>query len=325
MTSAIRTEAALFCDAMRVRGHSKASLQHKTLALERFAAWCAERDVMHPVDVTRPLMERYQRFLFEYRRDDDTGLTLATQVNHLVVLRLFFRWLVRQGRMLHNPAADLDLPRLPQHLPSAVLTAEETETILAVPDVSTWVGLRNRAMLEVLYSTAVRRSELTHVQVQDLDFERGTMMVRQGKGRKDRVVPLGERAKSWVKRYLDEARPHLVTGEDPGWLFVSERGGGQLFKGWATRLVRRTIEASGVDKPGACHLFRHTAATLMLEHGADIRCIQHILGHAKLSTTAIYTRVAIGRLVEVHAATHPGARLQEEEENGQAGGDKDPA
>jgi integrase/recombinase XerD len=151
----------------------------------------------------------------------------------------------------------------------------------------------------------MRRLELVNLTVHNIDQERGTVMIRQGKGKKDRLIPIGERALAWIERYKDSARPELLTGKDDGTLFLSPWG--EAFQPNAmTTLVRHYVERSGVGKKGACHLFRHTMATLMLEGGADIRFIQAMLGHAELSTTEIYTQVSIRLLQSVHAATHPG-------------------
>jgi len=152
------------------------------------------------------------------------------------------------------------------------------------------------------------RREVIHLTVWDLDQERGTLMVRQGKGKKDRMVPIGERAVAWLGRYLDEARPKLVMPPDAGVLFLTQEGE-ELSPNRLTQLVREHVSAAELDKSGACHLFRHTCATLMLEGGADIRYIQELLGHVELSTTQIYTRVSIRKLKAVHTLTHPGARL----------------
>ena len=179
---------------------------------------------------------------------------------------------------------------------------------MLVPHVSDVIGLRDRAILETLYSTGIRRMEVIHLTVWDLDQERGTLMVRQGKGKKDRMVPIGERAVAWLGRYLDEARPKLVMSPDAGVLFLTQEGE-ELSPNRLTQLVREHVSAAELDKSGACHLFRHTCATLMLEGGADIRYIQELLGHVELSTTQIYTRVSIRKLKAVHTLTHPGARL----------------
>jgi integrase/recombinase XerD len=162
--------------------------------------------------------------------------------------------------------------------------------------------------VETLYSTGMRRMEVVGLTVYDVDLERGTVMIRLGKGGKDRMVPIGERALSWIERYLEEVRPELLVPPDDGHLFLSHRGRPFTLKGM-TMLCHRLVKASGVGKAGSCHIFRHTCATLMLERGADIRFIQEMLGHRDISSTQIYTHVSIKQLKEVHAATHPTARL----------------
>jgi integrase/recombinase XerD len=190
-----------------------------------------------------------------------------------------------------------------------VLTVDEVERILAVPDISSLLGLRDRAMLETFYATAIRRSELCRLKVRNLDLKRGVLAVRQGKGRKDRFVPVGERATAWIEKYLRESRPELQGFDDDGTLFLSADGT-SIVPDHLGEIVRNAITLAEVDKEGACHLFRHTAATLMLEGGADIRFIQQMLGHAKLETTQIYTQVSLDKLKAVHRATHPGAKLE---------------
>jgi integrase/recombinase XerD len=221
---------------------------------------------------------------------------------------MYFKWLARQHVIALSPASELELPKVVKQLPRTVLTALEAEAVIRLPDINDVLGLRDRAILEVLYSTAIRRAELVHLRVFDVDRHRGTLMVREGKGKRDRVTPLGERALLWVEKYLVESRPELVAAIDDGTLFLTNTGE-PISLMWASQVVRRYVEQANLGKLGACHLFRHTAATLMLENGADIRFIQQYLGHAKLDTTAIYTQVSIHKLKEVHALTHPGARL----------------
>ena len=203
-----------------------------------------------------------------------------------------------------NPAADLELPKVEKRLPRAVLTAHEAEEILNQPDLATPIGLRDRAVLEILYSTGMRRQELTGLCLYDLDWQRGTVMIRKGKGKKDRLLPLGARAAAWLNKYLEDARPKLVVEPDERELFLCLSGRG-LTAGVLGNLVHGYVKASGVNKTGSCHLFRHAMATLMLENGADLRFIQQMLGHAKLNTTEIYTYVNIKKLIEVHHLSHP--------------------
>ena len=189
-----------------------------------------------------------------------------------------------------------------------VLSEEETERVLVLPDLREPLGVRDRAILETFYSTGMRRTELCHLTIYDVDRERGTVFISQGKGKKDRVIPIGERALAWVNKYLHEVRPQLAFEPDDGFLFLT--GTGEPFQpDPLTQVVRRYVEAANLGKIGACHIFRHTMATLMLEHGADIRYIQQMLGHADLASTQIYTQVSIRQLQKIHAATHPGAQL----------------
>lgn len=279
-------------------------------ALRAFAGWAVERGITRPAEVTLPVLERYQRYLaVQYKKEDGRPLSVRSQRVQLMSLKSFFRWATRQRHLLSNPASELVLPRKVKRLPRAVLTIPEVEQVLAVPDVTTPIGLRNRAMLETLYATGIRRSELVGLEISDVDTERGTLLVREGKGRKDRMLPLGERAAAWVELYLRESRPRLVVPPEPRSLFVS-RWGKRLGPSAATEMARQAIRASGITKKGSCHLFRHTVATLMLERGADIRYIQQMLGHSDLTTTEIYTQVTVTKLKEVYAATHPAARLE---------------
>jgi integrase/recombinase XerD len=201
---------------------------------------------------------------------------------------------------------------LEHRLPKHVLTKSEVEQVLAQPDTSEPMGLRDRAILETFYSTGMRRLELMGLSVFDLDRERGTVMIRQGKGKKDRMIPIGERAIAWIDRYQTQVRPELVIERGNATLFLTQTG--EAFTpDRLTQLVRGYVNAADTGKSGSCHLLRHTMATLMLENGADIRYIQAMLGHAELSTTQIYTQVSIRKLKEIHSATHPaklrGARV----------------
>lgn len=295
-----------FLTDLATRGYSPATVVGRRQALAQLAGWLADRGITKPVEVTRPVLVRYQRHLFHYRKPDGEPLSFRSQNTRLLPVRAFFKWAVKNGHVAANPASELELPKVEHRLPKAALTAAEAEQVLAVPDTATVSGLRDRVMLEVLYCTGIRRAELAHLNVRDIDHERGTLMVRQGKGRKDRMVPIHDRAAAWVARYLTEARPRLAVEPDDGTLFLTVDGT-PFSLDRLTQLVREHVKASGVPKDGACHLFRHTLATVMLEGGADIRYVQAMLGHAELSTTQIYAQVSIRALQAVHGATHPAA------------------
>lgn len=295
-----------FLDHIEVRHYSPRTVSGFRDSLAMFVNWCEERGVTRPVEITRPVLERYQRHLFWRRKRDGMPLSNQTQYGRIVPIRGLFRYLVRQNRILANPASDLELPKVDQRLPRAVLSVAEAERVLSLPDTTFGFGVRDRAVLEVLYSTGIRRQELIALTVWDVDGERGILTVRKGKGRKDRIIPIGERAVAWVARYAAEVRPKLVVEPDSGVLFLTKEGL-DFTPDHLSGMVTRYVDKADLGKRGSCHLFRHTMATLMLEGGADLRYIQQMLGHADISTTTIYTQVAIGALKAIHDATHPGA------------------
>lgn len=291
------------------RNYSENTVLRRGELLRQFAVWCDERALSGPAEITRPILEAYRAHLYVRRKRNGAPLSFTTQVMHLGALRALFRWLTREGYIQANPASELELPRREHRVPRDVFSVDEVEAVLRQPNVLDPCGLRDRAILEVLYSTGMRRSELRNLSVWDVDWSRETVFIRLGKGKKDRVVPIGARALHWVARYRDEVRPLLLTDPGEEHLFLA-LSGGQLENTTLGQLVARYIAAADVGKKGGCHLFRHTCATLMLEGGADIRYVQELLGHAKLESTRIYTRVAITKLVQVHRATHPAALLR---------------
>lgn len=294
-----------YLEWMAVNNYAPGTIRDRRVHLGYFFSWCEERGLTKPVEITRPIIERYQRYLFHYRKKrDGKPLPVGTQHARTVPIRTFFKWLTRNNHIPSNPASDIDLPRSEFRLPKQILTAAEAETIINVPDITEPLGLRDRAMLETFYSTGIRRAELVNLSIYDLDPDRGVLMIRQGKGHKDRMVPIGERAVSWIQKYLYEARPLLIVPPDDATLFLTGRGE-RFNQDSLSILTRGYVNRSGCGKKGACHLFRHTMATLMLENGADLRSIQEILGHANLATTQIYTHVSIQRLKDVHTLTHP--------------------
>jgi integrase/recombinase XerD len=293
-----------YLEWLQVHNYAAPTVQNRQSYLGVFVAWCEERGLITPREITKPILERYQRSLYILRKANGEPLTFRAQHARLIPVRAFFKWCAKQNYLLYNPASELELPRLEHRLPKHVLTKAEVEQVLAQPDTSESMGIRDRAILETFYSTGMRRSELMGLGLFDLDRERGTVMIRQGKGKKDRMIPIGERAIAWIDRYQTQVRPELVVERGNATLFLTQTG--EAFTpDRLTQLVRGYVNAADIGKTGSCHLLRHTMATLMLENGADIRYIQAMLGHAELSTTQIYTQVSIRKLKEIHTATHP--------------------
>jgi integrase/recombinase XerD len=214
-----------YLESLRTRNYASGTIESRRLALYAFIEWCQERGLSRPGEVSKPVLERYQRHLYTYRKDDGGPLAFATQAGRLSRVCGFFGWLTRQNHIPGDPSSGIDLPRPEYRLPTAVLSADEVEVVLGLPDTATLIGLRDRIILEVLYATAVRRTELCVLRMDDIDWSRCLLRINQGKGHKDRVVPMGERARAWLEVYRDHVRPQLVCGADDGWLFLNRDGG----------------------------------------------------------------------------------------------------
>jgi integrase/recombinase XerD len=298
-----------YMEWLRVKHYTESTVFNTWRALCRFMPWCEQRGIDRPNQITPPILERYARHLYYARKKDGEPLSIATQRGLLTPLVGYFRWLTKQRHILYNPASELEQPRVRQRLPRHVLTADEAQQVLNLPNLADPIGIRDRAILETLYSTGMRRMELANLKRQDVDLNQGTVLILQGKGRKDRFIPIGERACRWIEKYLAEVRPELVTYHDDGTLFLTAMG--EPFNPhWLSTIVSEYVSRANLNKRGGCHLFRHTLATVMLENGADIRHIQAILGHADLKSTQIYTHLNIRQLKAIHDATHPAAKLK---------------
>ncbi|WP_456311515.1 site-specific tyrosine recombinase XerC [Serratia proteamaculans] len=296
----------------RERNWSETTLKVQTHHSYRFILWAAERGLYHAGDVMRPVLETYQRHLYQYRKSNGEPLSTRTQRTTLQPLQVWFSWMVKQGLILANPAADLELPRLERHLPRTILSVEQVEEVLNGCDLTTRQGIRDRALMELLWSTGIRRGEAEKLAIYSADFSRRVLTIVQGKGKQDRVIPVGERALWWLKQWLYQVRPEVQTVPGCQALFLAMDGVAGLTANGITGAVVPYLRAAGIGK-GSCHLFRHAMATQMLENGADLRWIQAMLGHRSVESTQIYTQVSIRALQAVHAGTHP-AEQQENPE-----------
>jgi len=306
-----------YLESIRMNNYSPNTVYSNGRYIGYFVQWCGDRELHHPEDITPPVLERYRRYLYHYRTKTGQPLKQRTQLGYLVPVRALFRWLTKRKVLVYNPAAEIELPRPEHHLPKDILKPAEVELVINQVDITEPLGLRDRALLEVLYSTGLRRAEVTALTLNNVDYDQGMVMVRQGKGRKDRCIPIGDRALAWLHKYLSDRRPYLKYAHNHEEIFLSVNGL-PMHNGDVARRVRHYVKQAELGKEGACHMFRHSMATAMLDNGADIRHIQLILGHASLKTTQIYTQVSNRALKDVHSKTHP-ARLEKEENeiNGQ--------
>lgn len=293
-----------YLEACRLRGFSGTTLKSYAQGLRYFQQWCEARELRHPEQLTPLLLNRYRRAVFYLHNKHGTPLKQRSQAKYLTPVRSLFAWLAAQRILAFDPAASLEMPRVRQELPKHLLTPKEVEAVMAQVDITAPLGLRDRALLEVVYSTGLRRSELAALQLPDVNLESGWVMVVQGKGGKDRRIPIGTRACLWLAKYLHDQRPYLLGSHTHPHVFVYANGK-PMSEDKIYRCIHGYIEAAQLGKQGGVHMLRHAMATHMLEGGADIRYIQAMLGHEKLTSTQIYTRVQDNKLKDVHSRTHP--------------------
>jgi len=287
-----------FCDALWLEdGLARNTLESYRRDLQQFAAWLKEKCGKELLDAGHAELDGYLSHQFNVAKT-----RASTAGRELSSLRRFYRYLLRQGRLSIDPTLNIASPKQVRPLPKS-LTEADVEALLNIPDTPDPLGLRDKAMLETLYATGLRVSELVAMKVMEASLEMGVVRV-MGKGGKERLVPLGEEAIDWIKRYLAEARPSLLDGRPSDALFVTARGKGMTRQAFWYLIKRRAV-TGGVGKPLSPHMLRHAFATHLLNHGADLRVVQMLLGHADISTTQIYTHVARERLKQLHAAHHP--------------------
>ncbi len=288
---------------LAVKGYSSETVSRRDSGLRQFIDWCDQRSLDDPKAITKPILERYQQHLFYLRKPNGQPLAFSSQNNFMSDVRSWFKWLTQENYLGSNPASEVQPVKKPKRLPAKVLSIDEVTSVLDSVDIATPQGIRTRAILEVLYSTGIRRTELCRLQVYDIEAGSGRLFVRLGKGAKDRCIPIGQRALHWLARYQEQVRSQLLLNHREQALFLTDYG--EAFTPSVLgHLVRRCLATAGIES-GGCHLFRHAMATHMLENGADLRYIQAILGHSDINTTTIYTHLSMSKLQQVHALTHP--------------------
>jgi integrase/recombinase XerD len=289
-----------YVEELRVRRYSVSSLEKARVELPRLIHHLEEKGVRDARNVTEEHLAAYARHLERHRTRRGTPLSASSRASALSTLRRFFGFLASRGHLLYDPAQAIPLPRC-AGLPRGILSESQARRLVAAPFPGSRIGKRDRAVLETLYGTGIRLGEAARADVSDLDLREGVLLVRSGKGKKDRVVPVEGRAAFALDTYLAEARSELVKRVDPA-LFISRHGGRLSLVGLRS-MVKRHGQAIGV--PVSPHVLRHTCATHLLRGGASIRHVQELLGHRSLATTALYTRVAIEDLRQVLARAHP--------------------
>lgn len=297
-----------FREHLRVKSYSPASIATYTDYLRGFFAYLAEIGVKDAKRVTRDHLEAYRLRLAEHRVHGDRGYSVSTLCLKVRAVRRLFEYLEAMNRILVNPAETFKEPKKETRLPRVVLTAKETRRVLDAPDLSLEIGIRDRAMMEVFYSTGIRLEELLRLSIFDCDLQGGLLRVNNGKGAKDRVVPLGRHAVKFLQTYLAKVRPSYAMGNRAERCLFVGRLGAPLSQQAVQKMVRNYARAAGIRKKVTPHTFRHTFATELVRNGADITAVQRMLGHADLSTTQLYTHVAGVEVKKTHRLSHPRER-----------------
>ena len=292
-----RGEIDVFCDTLWLEdGLAKATLASYRSDLLHFARWLKEQGRPAPSLADEAALMGFVAMLSQ-------SLRASSQARYISTLRRFYQYLLARGRIGVDPMLKISMPVKPSRLPK-VLSETQVEALLAAPATDASLGLRDRAMLETLYATGLRVSELVGLKLHELNFEMGVVRVF-GKGGKERLVPLGEQAIDWLRDYLAQARPQLLAGRQSNDLFVTARAAAMTRQAF-WHLIKRYAIVAGIDPARLSpHVMRHAFATHLLNHGADLRVVQLLLGHSDISTTQIYTHIARERLKSLHAQHHP--------------------
>ena len=272
-------------DWMAYHNYSKTTRKNERITLAKFEQWCSEREIHHPQDLIPGVIEQYQRWI-SYQKDKvGNAWSGSYHIQLIGALQRCLKWALEQGYLLIDPSNLIERPCLPQQLPVDVLSVEEIEKVMEQPHLDNPLELRDRAILELLYATALRLNEVVSLKGEDIDYERRLVWIKKAKANKDRVIPVSQRALDWIAQYETEVRTSLAKeGEDI--LFLSKNGKSLL---QLPQIKQYIFKATG--KKGSCHLLRHSVATIMVENGCDVRTLQEFLGHENVNTTQRYTHV----------------------------------
>lgn len=290
--------------SLTVRNLAKRTVEARAFVLGKFFDYLQKRNVTGIDAISRGIILDYQTELYHTINKRGRPNSAGYQNALLSVVKGFMHFLQERDYIARDPSLDIPYAKLPKTLPRGILTTTEARRIIVAPDTGSAVGYRDRTIMEVLYTTGIRKQELNNLSLNDVDYHDGFLRIDQGKGRKDRIVPLGRIACRYLENYIKSVRPELIRDPFNNALFLSTRGN-RLSKNIIWEMVKKYAKKAKIRKNISPHTFRHTCATAMLRNRADIRAVQELLGHESLNTTQIYTRVTIGDLKEVHSRCHP--------------------
>ncbi|MFC4698821.1 tyrosine-type recombinase/integrase [Glaciecola siphonariae] len=309
-TSSSQFQACIeyYLNVLIINDYSVNTITLKREHLTAFATWLNGQCIDDFADVTLDVFEQYMGYLRFKKSENhpDKYLSVSTVRCRLTSVRVFLRFLTKRSFILHREVEKYELPSVGLVLPKPILSYRDVLRVIKQIPINTIKGLRDRAMLECFYATGMRRGELVNLDIADVDFSQSQLRIIHGKGKKDRYVPFGNMANIWLIKYLSEARPVLARTHTVNAFFLDSNG--QRCKPpQLSSLMSKYIKKANINKTGACHQYRHAAATHMLDNDADIRHVQELLGHASISTTQLYLHVSKAKLRAVYAKTHPRA------------------
>jgi integrase/recombinase XerD len=289
---------------LTILNYAPGTIKGHLFFLNRFIKYLDETGITEIAGVTRDVIRDYQTHLYETINNRGEPNSVFHQNNNMKAVKAFFRFLKENDYLAGDPAKEISYAKTPKRLPRSILSGPEAKKVIHAPNTKTALGYRDRTILEVLYSTGIRKQELINLTLNDVDYTEGFIRINSGKGNKDRVVPIGKIACRYIENYVKAVRPMLVKDPTNNHLFITIKGN-TLAHTVPGQAIRRSNRKAKIKKTITPHTFRHTCATLMLRNKANIRHIQELLGHATLGSTQVYTSVTITDLKEVHSKCHP--------------------
>ncbi len=290
--------------SLKIRNFAKRTIEQTCWKIEKFTEYLKQNNILNIDQVTKKIIRSYQIELYQIINTKGIQNSVGHQNNMLSSVRQFTRFLYERDYIVSDPARDIEYAKIPKALPKSILTPTEARRIIHAPDIKTVLGYRDRVVLEVLYTSGIRKQEVIQLTLNDVDYHDGILKIENGKGGKDRIVPIGRIACRYLENYIKSVRPELIKDPYNNHLFLSLRGD-RLSKNMIWELVKKYAKKAKIKKNVHPHTFRHTCATAMLKNKADLNTIRKILGHASLNTTQIYTHLNITDLKAVHKQCHP--------------------
>ncbi len=290
--------------SLKVRNFAARTIEQTCWKLKKFNAWLIQNDIFTIDDITKDAVRSYQVELYQVINAKGQQNSVGYQNGMLSAVKQLTRFLYERDFIVSDPARDIQYAKRPKMLPRGILTPSEARRIIHAPDIKTVIGYRDRVILEVLYTSGIRKEEINNLTLGDVDYHDGFLRIDNGKGQKDRIVPLGRIACRYLENYIKSVRPDLIKDPYNNHLFLSLRGN-RLSKNMVWELVKKHAKKARIKKNVHPHTFRHTCATAMLKNKADLNTIRKILGHRSLNTTQIYTHLNITDLKAVHKQCHP--------------------